>query len=273
MSRIYPVKKQNDDTRDLAYFSRMNVNVHLPNCVDLRDENPEIFNQLELGSCTANAGVVNMMMLESKKKYTDIENIPLLSRLFLYYKERSIEGTLDEDSGATMRSICKALNKYGVCEEKYFPYDTSKFKNPPSPEAEADALKHTISGYRSIYSLTDIKSYLNAYRLPVLIGMQVFESFESAEVAKTGIVPLPTPNEKNLGGHAVLVVGYDDDFFPGKTKSKIVNTVKGLFIDKTMKGALIVRNSWSKEWGDDGYFYLPYAFVNKGYAFDFWVIL
>ena len=272
MKRIYPIKPQTEDIRDYKLFSPK-VSKTISKSVDLRDRNPEIFDQLDLGSCSANAGVANMMMLESKKKHIDIKDVPLLSRLFLYYNERSLEGNVYEDSGATMRSICKALNKFGVCEESYFPYDITKFTNPPTEEAINNGRNYRISAYHALKNLYDIKAYLDIYEVPVLIGMQIFESFESEEVAKTGIVPLPKPNEKTFGGHAVLVVGYDDNFVFDSSTNKFVNMVKNIFLPSSSKGALIVRNSWSENWGDKGYFYLPYSFVTKGYAFDFWALI
>jgi len=268
---IYPVKRQNKDKRDVrANVSRL---ITIPTKVDLRNDAPEVFNQLELGSCSAQVGVATMMMLESKAKNVSIDQIETLSRLFLYYQERLMEGNVNEDSGATMRTICKTLSKVGVCEEKLWPYITNKFTEIPSQEAMNNANNHKVRSYKSLTSLNEIRQYIAVKNLPVMIGMEIYPSFESDEVAKTGLVSLPKKGEENLGGHAVLVVGYDDNFtFSNnnqcKVLSKIVRFVKG----NRNKGALIVRNSWSDLWGDKGYFYLPYEFILKNFAFDFWTM-
>jgi C1A family cysteine protease len=172
----------------------------------------------------------------------------VLSRLYMYYQERAKEGTVSEDSGAQMRDICKVA-VMGVCEENFFPYVIGDFANAPTMDAVANAATHKCTSYHSVRTLAEIKEAIGLHGQPVLMGMEVFASFESEAVAKTGKMPMPKAGEQNLGGHAVLIVGYDDT-----------------------KQCLIVRNSWGEAWGDKGYFYMPYAYVQAGLAFDFWVL-
>ena len=92
-----------------------------------------------------------------------------------------------------------------------------------------------------------------------MIGIQIFESFESDSVAQTGIVPMPNSDEKCLGGHAVVVIGYDDNF---KT---------GLFSHK--EPHYEVRNSWGTEWGDHGHFWIPAKYIEDTlFGTDAWTI-
>ena len=241
----YGLVRQPVDPRDKKLmFMRMG---ELPEAIDLREKCPSVFNQLSTNSCTANAGIAARMMLSSIQTP--------LSRLYLYYHERKLEGTEREDSGATMRSICKALNKVGVCEETRFPFSEGAILKSPCILDDINAAKYRIGSYRTFDSDTtedvyQIKQYLATMQQPVLIGMDVYESFESPVVAQTGIVPIPNKDtEKYMGGHAVLIVGYDDSM-----------------------QMFIVRNSWGEKWGDKGYFYLPYNFLTLGFAFDSWVI-
>ena len=255
---IYNLKRDVEDVRDFQVTKVVAPvkGVRLPSSVDLRGKMPAVFNQLSIGSCSSNAGVANVMYLKNHSE--------LLSRLFLYYKERELEGTVNEDAGAQMRDICKALNQFGVCSEQYFPYDITQFAATPTPEAITDAITHKILAYHSLSTITDIKNNLALRQKPVLIGMSVYESFESDAVAKTGIVPMPNlAVEKNLGGHAILCCGYRDASLTQKLLSPFTGKSAGSFI---------VRNSWGANWGDKGYFYLPYEFVTKGLAFDFWSI-
>jgi C1A family cysteine protease len=239
--RSYKLKKDDVDHRDFEHFVHPEVSVALPSSVDLRNLCAPVYDQGQLGSCTANAGIAcREFMLQNKVK---------LSRLFLYYEERNLEGTVSEDSGASMRDICKALASYGACQENLDPYVESKFAVAPSSAAVADANNYKIRSYHSVLGLTGIKNVLALSKSPVLMGMTVYNSFESDSVAKTGVMPMPFKGDKVLGGHAVLAVGYDDS-----------------------KSVLIVRNSWGASWGDKGYFYMPYAFVNKGFASDFWTL-
>ena len=220
----------------------------LPQSVDLRSACPPVFDQGDLGSCTANAGVAARMMLGG---------IPvMLSRLFLYYRERELEGTTGEDSGATMRSICAALRKYGVCRSALWPYDVSRYAERPDLAADFDALGYRIAAYRTFDSASgpdevqQMRQYLASQKQPVLAGVYVYSSFESAAAAQTGVIPLPDVRTQTLlGGHALLFVGYDD-----------------------AKQWFIFRNSWGAAWGDGGYGYMPYAYVLGGFAYDFWVL-
>ena len=221
--------------------------VPLPEEVDLRDECTPVYDQESLGSCTGNAiGGAYEFCLKKQEK-------PVFtpSRLYIYYNERWIAGTVDQDSGAYIRDGLKSLNKQGVCDELMWPYLIRKFKEKPSDECYEEGLKHTISDYERIdnRSLFLLKQCL-AKGIPFIFGFSVFEGFESEEVARTGVVNMPTPGESMVGGHAVLAVGYDD-----KTKR------------------FIVRNSWGEAWGQKGYFTIPFEYLtNPELADDFWAI-
>jgi C1A family cysteine protease len=172
------------------------------------------------------------------------------SRLFIYYNERAIEHTTKSDSGAQIRDGIKSVNKQGVCPESEWDYNISKFTKKPSKNCYADALKDKVIQYASIsQDLILLKSCL-ALGFPIVFGISVFDSFESDEVAKTGIVPMPQKSESSLEGHCIKSVGYDDS-----------------------KERFIVKNSWGTSWGDKGYCYIPYEYVlNQGLASDFWKI-
>jgi len=243
MEHKFLLKKDTPDLRDHIFCSAtFKKESHLPTKVDLRKKCSPIVNQGEMGSCTANAIVSGLREYQLKNNAYWLA----LSRLFLYYQERLLEDSVNEDSGAMIRDGMKVLNQIGVCPEADWPYDISTFTNPPTDKMVADAAPYKVKEYHRITSLAQLKAAL-AEGLPVVIGIEVYESFESDEVASTGIVPMPdTSKEELLGGHAVLVVGYDDD-----------------------KSELIVRNSWGITFGDLGYFYLPYDYYDK-YASDCW---
>lgn len=244
MKRIYGLKESTEDKRDFVKAYAPHTEIVLPQVVDLRPLMPPIFHQGELGSCTANAGVSLRMFLLG-------ENAVGLSRLNLYYNERAIEGNIPEDSGAEMRDIGKCLFNYGVCEKTLFPYDVTKFTEAPSAEMTENAAKYKIKSYSSLATFRDVLVYLAIHQRPVLMGMKVFSSFESKEVADSGVMSMPKPTDKFAGGHAVLIVGY-------KTENG--------------KVSLIVRNSWGTDWGDEGHFYMPENYVTAGYAGEFWTI-
>lgn len=233
------------DKRDLV-FSALNT-TGLPKLVDLRAKCPAIYNQGNLGSCTANAlaGIFEFEMMRQ-----NLPSIFLPSRLFIYYNERVIEGTVDTDSGAELRDGMKTLAKQGVCPETMWPYVISRFTNKPTPTCYKAALKNLAVKYMRVrQDLNQLKGTL-AMGIPVVFGFTVYDSFESPTVAKTGIVPMPGPDEGVLGGHAVILVGYDD-----------------------AKKMFIVRNSWGTKWGLKGYFYMPYAYVtDTSLCSDFWMI-
>ncbi|HET7842231.1 MAG TPA: C1 family peptidase [Terriglobia bacterium] len=234
------------DQRDHLYAAPPQVLLKLPSKVDLRSKCPPVYDQGELGSCTANAigGAFQFEQIKQKQK----SFVP--SRLFIYYNERVIEGTVNEDSGAQIRDGIKTCVKIGVCPETCWPYEISQFTVKPPDACYQEATKHQVLSYRR---LTNVASQLKgclASGYPFVFGFSVYESFESPQVAKTGHAPMPQPGEKQLGGHAVLAVGYDDK-----------------------KQWYVVRNSWGKKWGMKGYFTLPYAYLaDSNLVDDFWTI-
>ena len=219
---------------------------HLPTSVDLRPKCPPIYDQGQLGSCTGNACEALFRFENNKQTAQDFTG----SRLFVYYNGRSEEGTEGTDSGAMIRDVIKAIRADGICGENLWPYDISKFAQRAPQVCYNQALQHQSVNYHRIRSrLFDMKSCL-AKGNPFVFGFSVYESFEAADVARTGIVPLPKTNEQLLGGHAVMAVGYDD------TTQQFV-----------------VRNSWGTGWGIAGYFLFPYAYIsNQDLADDFWTI-
>jgi C1A family cysteine protease len=239
------------DHRDFTFAVANPTN--LPLSVDLRSQCPAVYDQGQLGSCTANAigGAIEFdLMKQGSGAFTP-------SRLFIYYNERVIEGTVSWDAGAQIRDGMKSVNSQGACPEgsqgdppPAWPYDISQFAVQP-PQLCYDTAKDLKAiNYRSVtQNLADLKGCL-AEGYPIIFGFTVYESFESKDVAQTGNVPMPQSGERVLGGHAVMAVGYDDE--------------DRLFI---------CRNSWADTWGDGGYFYMPYAYlIDDNLSDDFWTI-
>ena len=233
------------DERDLLFADLRRTAAPLPASVDLRTDMSPVENQGQLGSCTANAlaGALECLEVKAGKSFVDF------SRMFIYYKERVIEHSVATDSGAMIRDGIKTLAAQGVCSETKWPYVISTFTKKPSAACYTEAKKHTIGTYYRISNLQEMRSCL-ADGFPFVFGFTVYETFESAAVAKTGVLNMPKPRERTVGGHAVCAVGYDD-----KTKR------------------LLVRNSWGSSWGIKGYFTMPYDYAaNRNLSDDFWTI-
>jgi C1A family cysteine protease len=202
--RQYLLKKDPRDLRDKVFRSEHKDASALPVTIDLRPQMSPIVDQGQLGSCTANAiasGLREYLLLKSGSP------LRRLSRLFLYWHERSIEGTVSEDSGAYIRDGMKVLQQIGVSPESDYPYDINKFTETPSTHAENDAASYKIAEYHRVTDFVSMQAVL-ATGVPVVLGIDVYASFESDTVAKTDKVPMPKRGEKLLGGHAVLAVGY-----------------------------------------------------------------
>jgi C1A family cysteine protease len=219
----------------------------LPARADLRPGCSPVENQGQLGSCTANALVGALEYLE---RQADPEGLYAdLSRLFIYYNERVVHHAVESDSGAMLRDGIKVLAKQGVCHESRWPYDIARFTVKPTPACYVEAANHEITEYRRLENLDAMRAAL-ATGYPFVFGFTVFEYMESREMATTGKLRLPKAGERPLGGHAVCAVGYDDK-----------------------KGVLIVRNSWGAQWGMQGYFTMPYGYVEAGnLTADHWAI-
>lgn len=241
MVRTYGWQRDVADERDVHFDAPHALLIDLPSQVDLRSKcPPEIYEQGELGSCTANA-------LAAAYETDRPGTTP--SRLFIYYGERRREGTIAEDAGATLRDGVKTLAQDGVCPEKVWPYDVAQFATKPSRLAATQAMLHKLTAYRRVPQVLDQIRAVLAAGHPIVFGFDVFAEFESAAVAETGTVQMPAPGEELLGGHAVMAVGYDD---------------------ATQR--VLCRNSWGAEWGDGGHFTLPYAYVLGRLASDFWTL-
>jgi len=214
----------------------------LPPVIDLRDKMPTVYDQGALGSCTANA-------LAGGVEFIRQDNITP-SRLFLYYNEREIDGTVNQDSGSTIATGIHSLNTQGICPESLWGYNVTDFNVKPTPPCYAEALKELLTGYSELTTITDIHKSL-ASGFPVAFGMQIFSYMESSAMAETGVLHMPDLyNERYEGGHALLIVGID-------IPSNVV----------------IIRNSWGANWGKNGYFTAPIEYIaNPQLASDFWSI-
>ena len=254
--RGYGWRHQNPDARDKVYAARLSAAP--PAECDLRPEMPPVYDQGQLGSCTGNAIAGAMEYERDRQGLSDF--VP--ARLFIYYNERAMEGTVSSDSGAMIRDGIKVVNSEGVCPETLWPYDTGMFAVKPPKRCYVAALTDRLVQYEAVQTLADLKDAISS-KLAVVFGFTVYESFESPQVAQTGVLPMPdVQTESAVGGHAVVAVGYSDP-----------------------KGHVIVRNSWGPSWGAAGYFYMPYQYmtgsatnsdsapINGAYlASDFWAL-
>jgi C1A family cysteine protease len=235
----------------------------LPPTVDLKAWCSPIEDQGALGSCTANAGVGLVEYFEHRAFGKHID----ASRLFLYKTTRQMLHWTG-DTGAFLRNTMGSLVLFGVPPEEHWPYKITDFDKEPPAFCYAFAQRfQSISYYRLDPSglakntlLDRIKTYLAA-GLPSMFGFTVYSSYTQANT--TGKFPFPTAGDKIAGGHAIVAVGYDDGM-------KIKNTNPGA-VETT--GALMIRNSWGTGWGAAGYGWLPYDYVLKGLAVDWWSLL
>jgi C1A family cysteine protease len=234
------------DHRDHLYSAPQEHLKALPSSVDLRPGCPSVYDQLSLGSCTANAIAAAIEFDRLKQKLPDFTP----SRLFIYWNERAMEGTINSDAGAMIRDGIKSMAKLGACPESEWPYDIDKFMIRPPAECYQNALLDRAVSYQRVARVLNQMKGCLASGYPFVFGFTVYQSFESDQVAQTGIVPMPSRNEQVLGGHAVLAIGYDDS-----------------------QQRFTVRNSWGLSWGMQGYFTMPYEYLmNKGLSSDFWTI-
>src|SRR2546429_3284845 len=234
------------DQRAHLYAAPAQFLLALPAAADLRAKCPPVYDQGSLGSCTANAIAGAIEFDRLKQRLRDF--VP--SRLFIYYNERLIEGTVPIDSGAMIRDGIKSVASDGVCPEPEWPYDIAKFARRPTAQCYADAKLDRAVSYQSlIQDLNQMKGCL-ASGYPFVFGFTVYESFESEAVKTSGHAPMPKWNERPVGGHAVMAVGYDES-----------------------KQWVLVRHSWGAASGTEGYCPMPEPyFIPPGLASDFWTI-
>jgi len=217
----------------------------LPRKVDLREMCSPVEHQGQLNSCTANATVGAMEMLERRQGIEQRD----LSRLFVYWNTRVIDGSTDKDIGSYISNAMKAVQRNGACLETVWPYDTSTVFTKPKWEAYQDGLTRQAIEYARVDQGPGVLQTLSR-GFPVVFGMMLFASFDPV-AGRTGVAPIPQPGEHRVGGHAMLIVGYD--------------------LDEQM---YLVRNSWGTGWGDGGYCKIPFAMVDDpGMSWDFWAVL
>lgn len=220
----------------------------LPASVDLsQPARIPIFSQGSLGSCgpqSASRDIINAAIHSWGIDY----QAPMPSRLFTYWVTRELMGTVNQDSGVDNRSMLKALNKFGWCDEALWPYTVSKFKERPPEACFAQAAGRRITEYLSVKQDPDQTRGCLAGGDPWICGFVVYPGLN--RVGPDGIVPVPKAGERPVGGHDVLIVGYDD-------------------ATQLYKFA----NSWGTRWGAAGYGFLPYQYVHHPkLASDFWTV-
>lgn len=209
--------------------------------VDPRPKMPPIVDQGQLGSCTANATAAAFQY----DAIQDGADCGPLSRLWIYYYERAIEGTLGQgDTGAYGHDAFKVA-AHGIPDETLWPYDVSKYaRKPPASKPRAYTLSKKV--HAPGQSHKTIQQVLSNGQ-SIAFGFTVYSSFESDATASTGIMPVPEPGEEVLGGHEVLAVGYLEH----------------------LPQYVLCRNSWGTSWGMAGYFVMPWTvFLDRSQVSD-----
>lgn len=240
--RKYLCRPDRIDTNDKPFkTSRAGA---LPNSTNNRaNDFPEILDQGSLGACVGYSVAAIGQFIERRK--SPIQAYYYLDPEYLYYKAREFMGTTSWDSGAYIRDALSVLLHNGCCTISRYEGERD-FRLKPPPEADENASGHKIEAYYRIMTKLQLQQAL-ADGIPIAAGMEIWSSFESDEVARTGYVPMPDKSKEYvLGGHAVVFMDY--------TPTHIVG-----------------RNSWGKDWGDQGYFYLPWEFLGR-YITDMWVV-
>lgn len=239
------------DPRDLMYAAPAPIAVALPASVDLQPLCPPVYDQGQLGSCTGNAIAGALQFARMKQRSANANLVP--SRLFIYYGERVIEGTVNADAGASLRDGMKVVATEGDCFESgpnSWPYVIADFAVAPPASCVQAAAANEVKQYSSVVqALSQMKGCL-AEGYPFVFGFTAFPALEANPFPASGLLPMPGAGETPIGGHAVMAVGYDD-----------------------AKQAFKIRNSWGPTWGLQGYFWMPYTYlISPHLAQNFWTV-
>lgn len=241
--RSYGAKRDVHDVRDRLFKVSRSMPKNYPPTADLRAWAGPIKDQGEEGSCTGHAFSSAREWINRRYEKDSI----VLSPQSLYVNELLKEGAFPNDNGAMPRTGCQVLTQLGCCEASVWPYVAGSLVRPTAEQA-ANALKWKTGSYHRIATLNDVLGCLSdATPWPLTIGFTVYESFESQQVADTGIMPIPQRGERCLGGHEVLGLGYDQS-----------------------RKVAICQNSWSDGWGDKGFFYMPFEVLMSPDT-DIWI--
>ena len=230
--------------------------------VDLRSHFPLVWDQQDLGACTAHAAAALVGYFEKQALGRTID----VSRLFVYKATRNLTGSTG-DSGANLRTTMESLAVFGAPPETYWPYDgraeasNQRFDVEPSPFCYAFAHNFTAVTYvrldpvsaTPVQALDNIRAHLAA-GFPSMFGFPAYDEYMNP--AADGKVAFPAPSSQLNGGHANVAVGYDDHLAIGPHT-----------------GALLVRNSWGTGWGMNGYGWLSYEYVTQSLAVDWWTVM
>ena len=245
--KVGACKKDKHDSSHTHYEASQWEPDELPAFVDLRGHLTPIEDQGEVGSCTANALAGALEYLEKRTNGAEGR----VSRLFIYWNERDVEGTADQDHGAAISDGIKVLKSDGACSEDTWQYDKDMVFEQPADQAYDEAKDHTIDeAHRVKIDLHDMRHCL-AEGYPFVFGLQVYDKFQKDGSRGHGRITIPDPDtHERAGGHAMLCVGYSD-------KDQM----------------FLVRNSWGPRWGDRGYCYIPYDYMtNPDHCHDAWTI-
>jgi C1A family cysteine protease len=226
------------DDRDYRYSQSK---IALKQSVDLREWDSTVDDQSYIGSCVGNA-IANAYELTVRRLYP--EKFVELSRLFIYYNSRLFDNSYKEDIGTYIRDGLKSAARYGICSEKLWPYIEENFDDQPYPECYVDASQRIVTRYETLYTLRDMLEIINDNR-PIVIGLNLYTGFMEMNSTQS-VVKTPRAIDRSIGSHAVVLVGYDLD--------------RQLFLAK---------NSFGTEWGDQGYFWIPFEYV-RAEVFEKW---
>jgi C1A family cysteine protease len=243
MTRSYGFRRDPFPEKLFPKFESLGISppVPIPPMFDFSGEMVACYDQGQTNSCTANAGTGAVQFINNETTAQ--------SRMFVYYNERLIQGTTNKDDGATMGCVIQSLKSYGICDEIYWPFNEQDMLLKPPVSAYGLAKKDLLINAYSVSNIDSIKLAISQ-KIPVIFGMSVYSFFESAYMSYKGILQLPGPTETYLGGHALLICGYDDS-------TKLFH----------------IRNSWGPTWGLNGYFYAPYDYItNPNLACDFYAV-
>lgn len=265
----YDMRRSYGDKNDVMYRSLVTPMEKFKESVDLTAGGPPVWNQGLIGSCTGQGWAylndyVQMQELKNPGAHIrefDPDRYCPTSRNFIYWYERQLMGTPFEDSGAYIRDGGKALATWGVCREDLWPYGAKTLFKEPVSSARQEALQHKVTLYARLRGERDILNCLNE-GWPVVFGFSVYESFDNGPVSDTGLMELPRAHDRALGGHCVVIVGYEPDKRPGRLSKRLY----------------LIRNSWGPDWGlktgtRAGHFFMPEEVIQDGdLSSDFWTL-